>query len=528
MRQMPLRTWVLANIRGTRPYLTPDQIRRDLDVTDNHGGLIALNEMWRNTALLRGRYPADRWHVVAKAGCSTALVLDKRLVKVHSSGFWHGHGPVTGPEERPVVSDERPIAWAIYSPVEDPGLRILDMCIHATPSAWSNALPAEYRDRARKAWYELRDNVQARAAWAIRQGMAVVCRGDWNYKPDPFARRLIEGQRAGRATSTNLIDKILFWNSPVAVWQPTAQRVMFPLISDHDGMAYTMRAVRKAAPTPAPTPPKEQQPVSNYPRAYLVDHPPARRQFRDRQAKPTGCMVIHTAESAPDEVGPDTGAENVARFIRDRSTPGSYHDLADSDSDLHLVPYAKAAYGDGTGSNEWAIHISAATQAHRWPTLPQTWRESTVRRMAACAARANAWLIANGHPACPPVRITRAQSEAGQPGFISHGDRDPGRRTDPGRDFPWPLFLDTYASLTAPQEDDMPITDDDAMKIAKAVLRRAPVDDPDLEPDRSVGGTLTHIQQELLVVKRGQAALATALGEIKTALARLEQKENPS
>jgi hypothetical protein len=191
--------------------------------------------------------------------------------------------------------------------------------------------------------------------------------------------------------------------------------------------------------------------------AYLITHPPKIRQFRDRGTTPSGVCVVHTAESTPDWVGHDTGAEGVANFISGRTDYGSYHDLTDSDSIVQLVPYGQQAYGDGTGSNPHAYHVSAATQAAKWNQASKEWREATVRNMAKAAARYARWIKREHGVTIPARRITRAQSEARVPGFISHGERDPGRRTDPGPDFPWDLFLTTYAAeMGTPQEDDMP------------------------------------------------------------------------
>lgn len=178
--------------------------------------------------------------------------------------------------------------------------------------------------------------------------------------------------------------------------------------------------------------------------AYLIENPPRIRQFRERGTRPSGVAVVHTAESAPDVTGEDGGAEAVARFIQDRDTYGSYHDLCDSDSIVLLVPYHLQAYGDGTGSNPHAYHVSGATQAHRWLLLPRLRRRAMVKNMARASARYAMWLKDNFGIEIPARRITRAESEARVPGFIPHGDRDPGRRTDPGADFPWDLFLRTY------------------------------------------------------------------------------------
>lgn len=199
--------------------------------------------------------------------------------------------------------------------------------------------------------------------------------------------------------------------------------------------------------------------------AYLVDNPPTRRQFRaTRRAKPSGVIVVHTAENTPDTIGPDSGAEAVARFIKNRSDPGSYHLLADSDSWLHLVPLSAEAYGDGTGSNPHAVHISVATTAARWPSLSSAWRNGAIHQLALAAAHASAWLKAEHGITVPARRISRVQSDLGVPGFISHAERDPARRSDPGAHFPWDRFLSTYERLTQ-EDDDMPTP----AEIARAV-----------------------------------------------------------
>jgi hypothetical protein len=215
--------------------------------------------------------------------------------------------------------------------------------------------------------------------------------------------------------------------------------------------------------------------------AYLIEHPPVQRQFRERGAKPTGLLVVHTAESTPDWVDHDTGAEGVARFIQGRADFGSYHLLVDSDSIVLLVPFHLQAYGDRTGSNPVAIHVSAATQAAKWAAAPADWRRETVRNMAEAAARAARWLKAEHGVTVPAKRITKAQSDAGQPGFISHGDRDPGRRSDPGAGFPWHTFLDDFAEAMRPAAPTPSITaalestgDERRAALRRVVRRGAP------------------------------------------------------
>ncbi|MDN4174745.1 N-acetylmuramoyl-L-alanine amidase [Nocardioides sp. SOB77] len=219
--------------------------------------------------------------------------------------------------------------------------------------------------------------------------------------------------------------------------------------------------------------------------AYLDDHPNRHlAQQRPRRDEPSGVIVVHTAESALDAIGEDTGAEGVARYISERTTYGSYHRLADSDSVVAVARFEMTTYGDGTGSNDHAIHVSFACRAADWPTMSAERREAFIRNGASAAAEAARWLLLEHGITVPARRITRPQSDQRVPGFIPHGDRDPGRRTDPGPAFPWDHFLTTYADLM--EDDDMPKYRDwdDADKkalandIADAVLAR------DVDPDK--------------------------------------------
>lgn len=198
---------------------------------------------------------------------------------------------------------------------------------------------------------------------------------------------------------------------------------------------------------------------------YLVMYPPVRSQFRrGRRKDPSGVTVLHTAESVTDLAGPDTGAESVARFIRDRTTPGSYHDLVDRDSALQLVPYSAEAYQDGTGTNPHAMSISWAISCADWPTLERSHVVDLMRQGAVAFARQQAWLQANGWPTTPLRRISREQSDRGVPGFITHGERDPGRRSDPGGRpdrFPWALWFEACSAALGNRPPALPITGDD-------------------------------------------------------------------
>jgi hypothetical protein len=217
--------------------------------------------------------------------------------------------------------------------------------------------------------------------------------------------------------------------------------------------------------------------------AYLTLNPPARAQwYRERNRPLTGCTVLHGTESIFDEMGADTGAENVARFIRDRTTPGSYHDLVDSDSWVRLVEYVHAAFHDGTGSNNWALALAFALRTTDWARMAPAKRAAMLAHGARAFVEQQKWRKAHDAPLTRLRYISKAQSDSGWSGFCCHGWRDPARRSDPGTTaphlFPFDEWLDACRTALAehmpehpdaPQEDNMPLTDDDIKKIAKAV-----------------------------------------------------------
>lgn len=185
--------------------------------------------------------------------------------------------------------------------------------------------------------------------------------------------------------------------------------------------------------------------------AYLREHPnPVSRGYTSpRRSEPSGVIGVHTAENMPDYVAFDGGAEAVAHYETIRTTPGSYHDLCDSDSCINLVRYEDAAWHDGTGTNHHSYGLSVATRADVWPLAPRAWRDGAIEQAAQAAARYARWLHKRNGTVIPARRITAAQARNRVPGFVSHAELDPGRRSDPGAGFPWAKFLARYAELVA-------------------------------------------------------------------------------
>lgn len=178
---------------------------------------------------------------------------------------------------------------------------------------------------------------------------------------------------------------------------------------------------------------------------YLDQHPPARQQFyKTRSSAITGVIVVHTAENMTDLVLPDSGAEGVASFISRRSDAGSYHSVVDSDSVVRVGEYGWTMF-HVKGLNSPTLGLSFACKAGQWGELfAKGWGQRAIPLGAQEAANMARWVKKHYGIDIPARKITAAQAKAGVPGFVYHGGLDPGRRSDPGSDFPLEEFLNEY------------------------------------------------------------------------------------
>jgi len=78
--------------------------------------------------------------------------------------------------------------------------------------------------------------------------------------------------------------------------------------------------------------------------------------------------------------------------------------------------------------------------------------DSAIRNAAAAAWEMSKYVHSITGEYVPERRITSAEYRAGVPGFISHARVDPGRRTDPGRNFPWEMFFRYYRQSSQGKE----------------------------------------------------------------------------
>lgn len=173
---------------------------------------------------------------------------------------------------------------------------------------------------------------------------------------------------------------------------------------------------------------------------YLEEHALARSQFRKpRRETVSGVIGVHTAEGVMDDIGPDTGAENVASFITHRSDPGSYHDIVDSDSIVELVATDAEAYQMETGDNRHALSVSLACRVTDLnPSHP--WTKAAIRNAARAVVKR--WQLAGFDPvasarwlSADQVAALRQRHEYTKAGFkvgglVDHGTMQPYNRTD--------------------------------------------------------------------------------------------------
>lgn len=259
--------------------------------------------------------------------------------------------------------------------------------------------------------------------------------------------------------------------------------------------------------------------ADSLPPAYLEVHPPARKQFNHPRRDPlSGVFVVHTAESVMDTLGPDTGAENVAEWISNRTeAPGSYHDISDADSTVHVVDYDDEAYQDGTGSNRHAIGGSFACRVTDWAKMSPERKAAFIENGAKAFARAARHVYERTGIVVPAKRITKAQSDAKVPGFISHAERDPARRSDPGNgenQFPWDLLLARYAFHTRDLGNTAPTNPEEFTMDAEA---REAFDELRREVGEIRAGQLVHIDEnrkQYGSLRGWVAAIAEAIGPL--------------
>ena len=175
-----------------------------------------------------------------------------------------------------------------------------------------------------------------------------------------------------------------------------------------------------------------------------------RRNWRLRSSsQKVTCIVMHTTEGHPDRKGQDTGAEGCAKYFSKTKRAASSHPIVDTDSTVFYLPSRYMAW-HCKGLNARSVGIEMATQAGKWGWLLEHARDWALDMLWRTARVAAGYAVTYDIPA---KKISASMARKGAKGFLGHGQADPKRRTDPGRDFPWELFLDMVTSIKEEHEN---------------------------------------------------------------------------
>ena len=163
-----------------------------------------------------------------------------------------------------------------------------------------------------------------------------------------------------------------------------------------------------------------------------------RGQYYPTRSKQIQGIVVHTAEGGKKAV-------NIAKYLSTTPRTASAHVVIDDNVIVELVPDDFTAF-HCRGSNSKSLGLEIAYFAAKWGEDP-VFEEAVIALSASwCAQKAEMYNI-------PMERVTIDEWNAGKKGFISHAECDPGRRTDPGKNFDWDKFFSYMKGMSVDDYD---------------------------------------------------------------------------
>lgn len=224
---------------------------------------------------------------------------------------------------------------------------------------------------------------------------------------------------------------------------------------------------------------------------YLLDNRTTKPQCgypRRNNARASGTIILHDAEGGTDLSGADMGAENVARYILERDSYGSYHDLVDRDTHIPMAPIDYETW-HSIPDNQWSVGICVAWTKADLPKMTYAQRRSYYVPLARVVLKRVAEFARRGIKVPIDRMLTAAETQARRPGISTHSRTDPTRRSDPfgtGSKFE-AEFLAVLAELDGapiptPGGFMADLTEDQQKDVYKAVTAKVRDGDRWLEP----------------------------------------------
>ncbi len=147
-------------------------------------------------------------------------------------------------------------------------------------------------------------------------------------------------------------------------------------------------------------------------------------------------IVVHTAEGGRNAI-------NIAKYLAKTPRPASAHVVINDVDIVDLLPDDHTAF-HCRGSNSKSLGLEIAYHAADWGKDPEYEKACMELSAKWCADKAKLHDI-------PIRKVTKTEWDAGVKGFISHAENDPDRRTDPGANFDWVLFMKMIQNHMGPQ-----------------------------------------------------------------------------
>lgn len=174
--------------------------------------------------------------------------------------------------------------------------------------------------------------------------------------------------------------------------------------------------------------------------SYLDLYPPKGtiQWYQNRSDNtPSGVCVLNTLEPIDEFLTEGYDTLSVGRYVRKRTTPGSYHWVADNNSGMILVDWHHGAFSEQPMDTVFDTHtpmdladlhtcsLLACATGLELELMSEEWTAPIIHYLAAGAVQYSRWLHENHGVIIPARRIRPDEAFAGTPGFVNYQTLNP-------------------------------------------------------------------------------------------------------